>query len=200
MKKNIIITLVSHITIGIFCYVSEIAVYGTFMSDSGTLYEPRYTVIFCILAITQLVIVTALYFFTGYLFIKPAKSRIRTAISVWYLFVIIIFMFMTASFVERIDYTFSFMYFICSNPISYGIIMGLGYLNYNIAAFNNSFAYDVLYWFFTVLSLLIPSGALWLGMFSRKKNRNKLKEAKSKRKLLQVAAEDGGPDETTPVE
>ena len=83
MSRNIVITLISHIIIGVFSYISEIAVYAKYMSDSGTLYEPRYTVTFCILAVSQLAIVISLYFLAGYLFIKPAKSRIRTYISEW---------------------------------------------------------------------------------------------------------------------
>ena len=200
MVKNFFASILSHIVVGFICYVSELYVYGTFMSDSGTLYEPRYTVIFCILAVAQFIGVISLYYLSGYLFIKPAKSRVKTYISVWYIsFIIIsIFTFISVSKVEYINNTLSFVYLICANPISYGILLGLGYLSSNIAVIGDSLVYHILYWICMAFSLLVPSGALWLGMFSSKNNREKLKKSSSKSILTQAVTDDDSPDETPP--
>lgn len=201
MVKNFFASILSHIVVGFICYVSELYVYGTFMSDSGTLYEPRYTVIFCILAVAQFIGVISLYYISGYLFIKPAKGKVKTYISVWYLsFIIIsIFVFISGSKAEYINNNFSFVYLICANPITYGILLGLGYLSSNIAVIGDSLAYHILYWICMAFSLLVPSGALWFGMFSSKKNRDKLKKSSSKTILPQDAVEVSGPDENSPV-
>lgn len=183
MKKNVIITFTSHIVIGIICYISEIVVYGTFMSDSGALYDPRFTVIFCILAIAQLAGVIALYFTAGYRFIKPTKSKIGTAISIWFLAIIFILMY-TVSVLNLFnnEYYFKLIY-IFTNPIAYGLLLGQAFLVSNISVVENSLISDVLYWICIAISLLIPSGGIWLGMLARRKKAAKIQKPKEKDSL-----------------
>lgn len=157
MKKNIISTFLSYAVVNIICYLTFLFVYAPVIDIFTSIYTQF------VVGIIHILFVGFLYYLAGKKYLIPTGNRFIDLISVWWISFGLLIYNVIAFWLVNFDKLGDIGFFINTISISFGFTF--------IAFFQE--LWDIEPSFFVVLiSPLIPSFGLWLGM-ERKRSKHR---------------------------